>query len=164
MTHAYRIGGAAKVWGLWLYYLIALSIAPAASAGEYDVYRACVSESAAASVGESFHHCAGPLVAHCGASKTAKDAVGCIDQARFDMEAEIAREIEVLEAADPEAAASIEVLVANSRNGGLSACETMGHIDESQGVAVGQRAVNSAVCIFVASSDVYAMLLRLEPE
>ncbi len=40
----------------------------------------------------------------------------------------------------------------------------MGHVDEAQGVPVGQRAVNTAVCMFVASGDVYALLLRLEPE
>lgn len=143
-------------------FLAAICFAFAAQATDRDAaFRACVAETATASVTTTFHHCTGALAAPCGSEKTAADAVACIDEARATLETRIEIETRALAAREGESRKEVEWYLADSRGSGESSCAVMASQDAVAGVGSGQRAVNGAFCRLVVSGDAYALLLKL---
>lgn len=147
--------------------ILVIGVCPPSGAGEAGdraaiaAFDACVAEVEEATIASTFHHCTGPLAAHCGASETAAEAARCIEEARAGVEARIEEEAAALAAAGNGRREETERLLATARGGGAASCAVMASRDASDGVAVGQRAVNGAFCELVASGDALALLLRL---
>ena len=136
---------------------------------DYAPFRACVWEIENPTDQTIYHHCTAPLVQHCGASKTALEAVSCIEAARDALEDQTTREMADLPNLSPLPPnfpeAGIDVAMDElelSRDTGAAACVLVAERDEDAGVKVGQRAVNTAFCQLMAVGDVYGLLTQFK--
>ncbi|MEM7270442.1 MAG: hypothetical protein AAF401_14480 [Pseudomonadota bacterium] len=135
----------------------------------YDGFHACVWSVADPTDQTVYHHCTAPLVSHCGVAKTAKDAVACIEAERDALQDQVTAEaaefsrMETLPPNFPEAGVDVAMdELSLSNDTGAAACILMSDRDEKAGVAVGQRAVNSAFCQLMAAGDVYGLLTQFK--
>ena len=140
---------------------LAAGLAAPAFADGFAEFRACALEGDA-NVTATFHHCTAPLVSHCGASATAKEAAACIDAARSDIETEITRASAALGETTGDGADAIADAMSGNRSAGEASCALMAQQDATTGVKVGQRAVNASFCQAIASGDVLGMVYRME--
>lgn len=134
---------------------------------DLDAFRDCALAEEAPTTATVYHHCAAQLVAPCGASKTASEAVACIDESRQRVERRRLAHFDALIAQDPApdwlpegGVATVDAMIDHSLNNGKGSCLLVADRDKQTGVAVGQRAVNDAFCKLVVEGDAYGLLLN----
>ena len=134
---------------------------------DLDAFRACALAEAAPTTATVYHHCAAQLAAPCGASKTAAEAVACIDETRQRMERRRLAEFDALITEDPApdwlpdgGVATVGAMIDQSINNGRGSCALVADRDRQSGVAVGQLAVNAAFCGLMIEGDAYGLLVN----
>lgn len=135
---------------------------------DLDAFRSCVLAEEAPTTATVYHHCAAQLVAPCGTSKTASEAAACIDLARQRVEQRRLAELDALIAEHPApdwlpegGLETVGAAMDLSVNNGKGSCMLVADRDKTDGVAVGQRAVNSAFCNLVVEGDAYGLLVNM---
>ena len=153
----------------WPLLLCLTPFAALADDADLDAFRTCAFAEDAPTTATVYHHCAAKLVAPCASSKTAAEAVACIDTARKRVERRRLVAFDALIVQDPAPAwlpeggvATIGAAIELSVNNGKGSCLLVADRDEQNGVAVGQRAVNGAFCNLVVAGDAYGMLVNME--
>lgn len=141
---------------------LAIFAAVPAAAEDYGPLRACMADIEATEENPIFHICTATLAQPCGASKTAAEAVACIDGAGAALGAAIEAGRDALLEANPEGAEDITWYLDETRANTEAQCETMAAAEKDAGLPTGQRAVNIAFCQLMATGDVFAALRRLE--
>ncbi len=151
---------------------LALMLAPftaLADDADLDAFRACALMEEAPTTATVYHHCAAQLVGPCGASKTAAEAVACIDGARQRIERRRLAEFDALIARVPApdrmpegGVSTVGAMIDLAVNNGKGSCLLVADRDEKNGVAVGQRAVNGAFCNLVVEGDAYGLLVNMD--
>ncbi len=154
---------------LWLALIILAPFAAMADDADLDAFRTCALAEEAPTTATVYHHCAAQLVAPCGASKTAAEAVSCIDIARQRVERRRLAEFDALIVQDPApdwlpegGVSTVGAAIDLSVNNGKGSCLLVLDRDKNDGVAVGQRAVNGAFCNLLVESDAYGLLINME--
>lgn len=154
---------------LWPALIILAPFAALADDADLYAFRACALAEEAPDTATVYHHCAAQLVAPCGASKTAAEAAACIDIARQRVERRRLAEFDALIAKDPApdwlpegGVETVGAAIDLSVNNGKGSCLLVADRDKTDGVAVGQRAVNSAFCNLVVEGDAYGLLINME--
>lgn len=153
----------------WPVLILLTPFAAMADDADLDAFRACALAEEAPTTATVYHHCAAQLVAPCGASKTAAEAVSCIDTARQRVEQRRLAEFDALIAQDPApdwlpegGVATVGAAIDLSVNNGKGSCLLVADRDKNNGVAVGQRAVNGVFCNLVVEGDAYGLLINME--
>ena len=152
----------------WLVPLLLTPFAALAEDADLDAFRACALSEETPTMNTVYHHCASELVASCGASKTAAEAVTCIDTARQRVETRRLAEFETLTAQDPApdwlpegGVTAVGEAIDLSVYNGKGSCLLVADRDEKNGIAVGQRAVNDAFCRLVVEGDAYGLQVNM---
>ncbi len=154
---------------LWLALLMLAPFAVMADDADLDAFRTCALKEATPTTATVYHHCAAQLVAPCGASQTAGEAVACIDGSRQRVERRRLAEFDALIAENPApdwlpegGVATVGALIDLAVNNGKGSCLLVADRDKNNGVAIGQRAVNGAFCNLVVEGDAYGLLINME--
>ena len=153
---------------LWLALITLAPFTALADDADLDAFRACALAEEAPDTATVYHHCAAQLVAPCAASKTAAEAAACIDTARQRVERRRLAEFDALIAEDPApdwlpegGVETVGAAIELSVNNGKGSCLLVADRDKTDGVAVGQRAVNGAFCNLVVEGDAYGLLINM---
>lgn len=152
----------------WSVIFLLAPFAAFAGDADLDAFRACALAEEAPNTATVYHHCAARLVAPCGSSSTAAEAAACIDTARQRVEKRRLAEFDALIAQDPApdwlpegGVKTVGAAIDLSLNNGKGSCLLVADRDKSDGVAVGQRAVNGAFCNLVVEGDAYGLLINM---